>query len=209
MQRAKRVEKQCAQCANGFFVKPSDIRKGGGKYCSKACYVAARTVPTEGEKSCTRCGVSQSVEKFPRRTDRGPLARSSWCQKCLGIAGRPARERYKQTAKGIAAEERYQASEKSRASRTRNRKKRVASGKQAASYRRWREKNLEHARIAHRANEAVRRAVADGRLIKPGSCQRCGTSRQLHGHHHMGYEKEHMLTVLWLCIPCHERAHHG
>ena len=48
-------------------------------------------------------------------------------------------------------------------------------------------------------------AVRDGRVIKPESCERCGTeSARIHGHHH-DYAKP--LEVEWLCPQCHTEAH--
>jgi hypothetical protein len=60
-------------------------------------------------------------------------------------------------------------------------------------------------RLAHRA---VSRAVRDGVLIRPTSCQDCGDSpNKIVAHHHMGYSEEHHLSVQWLCTRCHEKAH--
>lgn len=61
----------------------------------------------------------------------------------------------------------------------------------------------------------VNRAVARGQLTRPDHCEACGkfgpkNSRgqaTIHGHHHKGYDAEHVLDVVWLCAPCHRLAH--
>ena len=68
------------------------------------------------------------------------------------------------------------------------------------------------ARLKHpekrRAVNAVNGALRSGQMIRPSHCSLCGKKGKLHGHHFLGYEKEHWLSVLWLCVPCHEAAHH-
>lgn len=66
-------------------------------------------------------------------------------------------------------------------------------------------------RIRHlgkaQARWAVGRALRDGKLHKPESCEGCGKqtpSRQLHGHH-ADYDKP--LEVEWLCPECHGAKH--
>lgn len=55
------------------------------------------------------------------------------------------------------------------------------------------------------ASEKVRRAVRDGRLVKPDACENCGaTGTLLHGHHD-DYSKP--LDVIWLCPTCHADRH--
>jgi hypothetical protein len=59
----------------------------------------------------------------------------------------------------------------------------------------------------HRAREAVRRAIKNGTLQKPSSCQLCGsvaTGKSLHAHH-ADYSRP--LDVEFLCAKCH-RNHH-
>lgn len=63
---------------------------------------------------------------------------------------------------------------------------------------------------SRKAVAAVNAAVRRGRVQKPQSCIHCGKvtpSRQLHGHHHNGYDKEHWLDVVWLCRDCHNKEH--
>jgi hypothetical protein len=55
-----------------------------------------------------------------------------------------------------------------------------------------------------RARTLVREAVADGRLIRPSRCSRCGHFGGIHGHHE-DYSKP--LDVVWLCSQCHHDRH--
>jgi hypothetical protein len=60
--------------------------------------------------------------------------------------------------------------------------------------------------LRRRAIVALHRALRNGIVIKPKSCERCGKtpqSRDLHGHHHHGYDEKHWLDVEWLCASCH------
>jgi hypothetical protein len=55
-----------------------------------------------------------------------------------------------------------------------------------------------------KAHEAVREAVNNGLLIKPYSCERCGTIARLNAHH-INYSNP--LDVIWLCCKCHNAVH--
>jgi len=54
-----------------------------------------------------------------------------------------------------------------------------------------------------RANQAVRNAVRNGRLIKT-PCSVCGSRYRIHGHHE-DYSK--LLEVIWLCPKHHKDRH--
>lgn len=60
--------------------------------------------------------------------------------------------------------------------------------------------------LMNRAHAAVRKAVRDGVLFKPESCEHCGRVGYIHGHHHNGYESGYELDVVWLCPRCHKTA---
>ncbi len=71
-------------------------------------------------------------------------------------------------------------------------------GECAARLRKYRSDNPERAR----ANEAIKRAVKSGRINRPVTCQKCGVSGKIEGHH-PDYSKP--LEVKWLCTKCHRR----
>jgi len=49
-------------------------------------------------------------------------------------------------------------------------------------------------------------AVKSGKIIKPTTCQRCGGSGKIYGHHE---DYDNPLNVWWLCKCCHQRRHRG
>lgn len=64
----------------------------------------------------------------------------------------------------------------------------------------YRARNREKASATISVNNAVR----DGRLAKRSTCEICGSSDRIHGHHH-DYSKP--LDVWWLCDHCHKHLH--
>lgn len=56
------------------------------------------------------------------------------------------------------------------------------------------------------ARKAVRRAVDNGLLSKPLTCQQCSKECKVEGHHHKGYDKQFWLDIIWLCRECHRKA---
>ncbi len=62
---------------------------------------------------------------------------------------------------------------------------------------RWRAAHPER----HAAQQAVYLAVKDGRLIRPDTCEHCGTNELSIEASHTDYENQ--LDVEWLCRPCH------
>lgn len=60
----------------------------------------------------------------------------------------------------------------------------------------------------YRAHIAVNLAKRRGILVPPETCENCGKSAKLDGHHWHGYEPNHILDVQWLCRSCHRAADH-
>lgn len=60
-----------------------------------------------------------------------------------------------------------------------------------------------------KARAAARRAIAQGKIVPPTHCPKCGEQRKLQAHHHNGYEREHWLDVSFACDPCHRAEHRG
>jgi len=56
----------------------------------------------------------------------------------------------------------------------------------------------------HKARNDVMNAIRKGILVAKESCERCGSTGLLHGHH-PDYKKT--LDVEWLCVPCHTKEH--
>lgn len=106
-------------------------------------------------------------------------------------AHREAQARYSKTDKGRAVQyastRRYRDTEEGRA----RRRAEIARSRVANAIR-W------------DARRAVYEAVRRGEMVK-SPCH-CGEVR-VEGHHHMGYEPEHWLSVQWLCRAHHREAH--
>ena len=73
----KKVEKSCLWCGKAFLTYPSEIRKGGGKFCSRSCARTYRNTYDNPTKSAeVRAKISQhhadvSGEKNPMYMKRG------------------------------------------------------------------------------------------------------------------------------------------
>lgn len=55
------------------------------------------------------------------------------------------------------------------------------------------------------AKSRVHDALISGKLVR-GSCERCGSKHDIHGHH-SDYNKP--LSVTWLCRTCHVELHYA
>ena len=62
--------------------------------------------------------------------------------------------------------------------------------------------------VKRKANRAVQRAIVSGKLIRPTSCEECGSAGKIDAHHE-DYSKP--LEVNWLCKKCHHKRtyHHN
>jgi hypothetical protein len=58
----------------------------------------------------------------------------------------------------------------------------------------------------HSAREAVRYALKTGKMRRL-PCEVCGTTENVHAHHHEGYARENRLNVRWLCEKHHREEH--
>lgn len=70
----------------------------------------------------------------------------------------------------------------------------------AENAKKWNQKNPQ----GYKAHYLVSNAIRDNRLKKE-PCARCG-EKKVHAHHE-DYNKP--LDVVWLCVKCHQRHHHG
>lgn len=65
--------------------------------------------------------------------------------------------------------------------------------------------------MAHKACVAVNGRLRSNPKWKPSECQECGkkpdSSRELHAHHYLGYERAHWFDIVWLCTSCHATRH--
>lgn len=62
--------------------------------------------------------------------------------------------------------------------------------------------------LRQRARHALGNAVYYGWVKKPSVCQQCKKRTRkvdLHGHHHLGYDRKHWRDVIWVCRKCHNK----
>lgn len=171
----------CPVCGKMFQPRTSQVRAGGGHYCSLQCLGISRRSTrwyTEAlEKRpliCAECGT-----EFLGHNAR-------LCRKCItSKAGRQSRVIHPLSGEANPN----------------------WKGGITYDYRAWLREWSRKYRKAHpkqqRARDAVKVAVASGRLV-PGSCEDCGSTNDIQAHHD-DYEKP--LSVAWLCRTCHNKRH--
>lgn len=127
-------------------------------------------------RTCSTCGETKSPDCF--YSNRGKL--DSACKECRKAKVRAYR---------AANLEKVRAYDLARANQPERRARRAAY--------------IDRHPMKVKARTAVSNAIRDGRLVR-GPCTRCGTTKNVHGHHH-DYSKP--LDVTWLCKDCHWAEH--
>lgn len=165
-----------------------------------------------GSRKCTKTN-PQPVSNF--NNNKKTIDRLDYeCKTCKAIRRRTPqyRERmriHSRTEQWKKANKRYQRSEKGKAAdrarkSTPDGKERLRRYRQSEAGKRVERRVLDKYPIHRKARTAVYNAVRDGKLPRASmlQCSRClGQAQQY--HHHNGYEKEHWLDVIPLCISCH------
>lgn len=85
-------------------------------------------------------------------------------------------------------------------------KARLNKPKRRADKRRYEVLHRQRHPEKYAARTAVGNALRDGKLIKPGECQKCGRPGKVEAHH---YDYLRPLDVEWLCFSCHRTHEHG
>lgn len=130
-------------------------------------------------KCCFKCREEKPRSEFYKHPQMGDGMLGK-CKECTKRDARVTRR---------ARLEHYRAYDRARGSR-----------RSADDQREYRKRNPEKYRAHNQLNNAVR----DARIAKPSECERCGSTRAIHGHHH-DYSKP--LDVEWLCAACHHSLH--
>lgn len=90
--QSNKVLRPCIVCGTEFLARPSDMKKGGGKYCSRACWNNRGPELTgRNRTTCEHCG--RSFFSKPSRKDSG---RGKFCSRKCMHAARPKRHVNKQ-----------------------------------------------------------------------------------------------------------------
>ena len=133
-------------------------------------------------KKCTKCGRALPIGAF--YTDaRHRDGLGSWCKGCSAECSRRYQRAHR--PERAARARRYRAAHK---------------GQYAEQRRLYRTLHPEHCA----AINAVKRALWNGGLVRPDTCELCGAKGQLHAHHH---DYSRPLDVIFLCRVCHKAAH--
>ena len=155
-------------------------------------------------KTCSKCKIIKPLTEF-HKDIRGIYGCHSWCKQCKANHDRI----YHQTDKGHQirndSHNKYITTDKGKTAickaykRYNNSAKGRSRQKRAELLYTKRYPNKRSARNA--VNNAIKKDMipAVHTLICP-----CGNSAQEY-HHHLGYEPEHWLDVIPICIPCHKK----
>jgi hypothetical protein len=137
------------------------------------------------EKECFKCGETKQLSEFYRHSKM----KDGHVNKCKECNKSDVSANYRKNINH------YKAYEKNR-SQSEDRRESVKLWGE-----RWRNNNA----IKKGASTMVRKAVREGKLIKPSHCSDCECEHnRLHGHHD-DYSKP--LDVRWLCPTCHIQWH--
>jgi ribosomal protein S27AE len=131
-------------------------------------------------KRCSMCGEVKPLDGFyrkPRRSD----GRDSRCKACHNAYVEKRRD----------------------PEQVRERKRAYDRGRPEALRRKGNAYRAKHPEKVH-AGHVLRRAVREGRIVRPNECEACDASGLVHAHH-PDYSKP--LEVRWLCPRCHSAEH--
>lgn len=171
------------------------------------------------EKMCASCKSILSISDFGRskQTSDGLYPYCKKCHSTRSLARYHGDSRVRlatiERGKKWAASHRdlcrtrnlnHARSEKGKATR----KKIAAAWEKSERGRRWRKRWREKNRRVIAAHAAVRNAIRSGKMVRPQSCERCSSEKNIQAHHHRGYSAEFNLDVVWLCSGCHAVANY-
>lgn len=144
-------------------------------------------------QKCTDCQKEYDITDFYLNYGK----RRPTCKYCCKVAkqkwsatsqGRNKIRSYGRTATAKANYKRFYQTEKGIASRRRG-------------------KLAEKLSLKSRARDAVKRALACGKLFRTNLCVSCFDIGKTNFHHYIGYEPHNRLNVMELCTKCHGEEH--
>ena len=141
-----------------------------------------------GWKPCWKCGAVKPVAEFSNMAKSGD-GLNGRCRDCSSAGSKDWRSRSPEGCLEYARAWHKKNPEASRVSRARRLKRYRASHPEKA-----------------KAKNALNWAVRSGKIVRPDSCQICGSGVGVQGHHE-SYAEEDWLNVIWLCRKCHAGIH--
>lgn len=181
-------------------------------------------------KKCSKCKEWKDESEFYRNNNRktglqaqckicnrATVAQFSKTEKAAQMRKRYRQtERYKELMRNAMAE--YRKTEKGKQvfhqmNTSEKGKARYARQRQTDTYKVRHRSDSHKYRKSHpeiiKAHNAIGLAIRQGKLPKPTTLKcNCGNQAK-HYHHHKGYEPEHWLDVIPLCIQCHANEHNN
>lgn len=139
-------------------------------------------------KKCKGCGKNRSMDEYyahPETSD----GRLNTCKACSRLYMRNHRAKNPERVRAADKRKYEKQKQKQLAAMSRRREELCCNPE-------WQEKR--------KAQYAVSNAIRDGKLKRPKSCNVCGRTGRIEGHH-KDYKKP--LDVIWLCPPCHRAEH--
>lgn len=158
-------------------------------------------------KRCTKCKALKPVTEFAKNRSR-PDGLFIWCRQCaaeqqrkwMDAGGRENRRQYARTDKRRAKMAEYAKTDRAKETHEQY----VRSEKGQAVQQRYRESKEGRRKIA--ARSTLNNYIANGRIMRVTTCQKCGSTVDVEAHH-WSYRREHWFDVLWLCMECHAALH--
>jgi hypothetical protein len=156
-------------------------------------------------KVCSTCGAEKDIEQFERMPEcRG--GRRGQCRTCINARRKPNRLRLYHSR---PLDER-QASVRRQYAKNREQRIAAAHAWSAAHKAETSERNRRYAAangFRLRAKKAVDKAIRNGLLVRPTSCEWCSAIGGTIEGHHPSYAPDQWLVVTWICRSCHKRHH--
>lgn len=164
-----------------------------------------------GKKKCPKCGITKSIDDFPKNKTRkdGLASRCKECDKNI------QRDYQNKNKKIILEKKKIWYYENIIEARNRNKKP-----ERKEYIKKWYKKNSDKVVSNNKklrkmypdkfkARDFVNNCVKLGKIPSPKNlkCIRCGNQAKEY-HHHNGYTKEHYLDVVPVCSQCHNIIEH-
>lgn len=141
---------------------------------------------SEVHKKCFKCGETKHLSLFYKHSQMAD-GHVNKCKECNKKDVRENRE---------DKNEYYIAYDKKRSSEPERNAKKLSYSK----------KYTKENPIKRKAQNSIEYKIKSGQILKPCTCEFCGSSKSIHAHH-SSYSEDMWNVVTWLCGKCHVRLH--